>query len=134
MKWLIAFAVICSQPIWAASYNCANQVSPTRVDSTLVETLPVSVKLSFLDCPAQGGECLSGEETIADTSGVCGSPYPISRCLVMESNVDGFPELEVNCYSQFVLLFSVDGGQGTLSCHENGVQTRSWNLGACSSH
>ncbi len=132
---LTLISVICSVSA-AAVFNCANQITPLRSEFAHLETFPkLQLTTSFEECPEGGGSCGAGVlDEIATETSVCFKPVVLNRdCDILESDIPGYPKLEVNCHDGAnVLIFDTDAAyHGTAACYDNATVVKTWDLGRC---
>ncbi len=137
MKSLLLLAILFTANVsYAAVFKCTNQVTPLRTEFAYVETWPhMQLSTSFEECTEGGGLCMAGplDEIVSDKS-VCFQFLNLENdCNIFESNVPGYPKLEVNCNGNAnVLMFDTDAGNhGKAVCYENMVMKKTWDLGTC---
>ena len=134
MKMLLSLIVALSaSSAFAADFECTKQVSATRTEGARISSWPhLMVGTSFHECTTSGGmgHCSAGSlEKIASPFSVCYKNVDAEQdCTINETA----SSVDVACANGSTMSFAMGADSaGQITCSENGVVRKTWNVGTC---
>jgi hypothetical protein len=120
---------------FAADFQCSKQVSATRIEGASISSWPhLMVSTGYRECTSGGdvGMCTQGPgENIASPYSVCFRNVQTDRDCVIKDTATAVM-VDCNVASHIQLSFSLDSSSsGQISCSENGVVRKVWDVGHC---
>ncbi|MNJ96833.1 hypothetical protein D3C87_145660 [compost metagenome] len=138
MKYLFIVLSLIASNSFAMQLNCSKKVSDIRTESTNVRSWPhLYITSGFTECSDSNGvgSCHTGIlESIANEVSVCFKNLDVrADCNIKESgDFSSGLALDVECNNGTSLFFIMEPSKlGKVTCVENGIPKKTWDVGSC---
>lgn len=138
MKYLVIVLSLVASNSFAMQLNCSKKVSDIRTESTNVRSWPhLYITSGFTECSESNGvgSCHTGIlDSIANDYSICFRDLDVKTdCSVTESgHFSSGLALDVQCNNGTSLVFIMEPSTlGKVTCLENGIPKKTWDVGTC---